>query len=690
MRVKCGEMMATVSSTLKMFDAMSGPMMRIASSMNLVLHTFEQMQNVTERNENVSRMLVAAKTQISSAEAEIKRQIEQSEKMQKQFNSAVKQGKSNADGLLRSIKNVASVYISFRGMQSGMRVADEYVNTMTRLNIINDGLQTTAELQDKIFAAAGRARGLYTDMAGAVSKMGLLAGHSFSSNDEIIAFTELMQKSFAVSGADTVAQQSAMLQLTQAMAAGRLQGDEFISILENAPMLAQAIAQYTGVGMQGLKELASDGAITSDIIKAALFTAADDINAKFNEIPRTFGATWNEIVNNAMRQFAPFIERISDMLNNPRIMQGIGSLGAVFGAAAIAAIYLFSAIGNVYSFISDNWSLIAPIMWGIVAAMIAYKTIALVSAAATSIKSFALAIQTQGLRAATAAQWGLNAAMLASPITWVALGLIALVSIVYLVVAAINRFAGTSISATGVIAGAFAFLGAFIWNTVIGVINAVIQALWTNFVEPWIGIIEWVLNVFNGGFNSFGDAVKNLLGQIISWFLSLGKVVTKIIDAIFGTNWTAGLESLQDSVLKWGKNEQAITLSREAPMIDARINYGDAWKAGYAWGDELFSGFDNLTKSLDNAANTFDFGHIATVNEVGKIRDKVDISSEDLKMMRELAEMKNIQNFVSLTPTVTVQTGDINNGMDIETIVANITDRLETQIATSARGVYNV
>ena len=157
------------------------------------------------------------------------------------------------------------------------------------------------------------------------------------------------------------------------------------------------------------------------------------------------------------------------------------------------------------------------------------------------------------------------------------------IGLLYGVVAIINKVTGSSISATGLICGAIAVAGAFIGNTVIGLLNALIQYIWAIFVAPFLGIVEWILNVCNGGFNSFGDAVANLIGQIIGWFLNLGKVVT-IIDAIFGTNWTAGLESLQSSVTAWGKNENAITLDKNAPTIDYRFEYGDAWAAGNDFG----------------------------------------------------------------------------------------------------------
>ncbi|GIQ63642.1 hypothetical protein PACILC2_22100 [Paenibacillus cisolokensis] len=299
--------------------------------------------------------------------------------------------------------------------------------------------------------------------------------------------------------------------------------------------------------------------------------------------------------------------------------------------------------------------------------------------------------------------WAMIPPLYAQAVAWLAINwpILAVIAAIALVLFILNQLGISADQILGAIAGAFLVLASVIWNTVVGVINAVIQFLWTAFVEPWIGIIEWVLNVFNGGFNSFGDAVKNLLGQIISWFLSLGKVVTKIIDAIFGTDWTAGLESLQDSLLKWGKNEQAITLSRDAPTIDARIDYGDAWNKGYRWGSDLADSFKGLTKSFDTAANNLSWPQsgripggklpdIDKVKKVGKIEDKVDISSEDLKTMRELAEMKSIQNFVTLTPTFSFGDTHIKQeGRSIDEIIERITVRMNEELAASAKGLFS-
>jgi len=686
--------MPMVTATLKMFDAMTRPLQNITNSMNLMLSVFEDMQSSANRNMKIDQTLTAAKKQLTIAESEIKKSIDDATKAQQRFEQAVNNSKKSADGLGSSIKRwaagLAGAYLSYKSGQQLLQSADTYVTMRARLDLITDEGQNVDELRNMIFAMSQRVGADFNAMSDSIARLGLLARDAFGSTEEIVAFTELMQKAFAVSGAGAQEQAAAMYQLSQAMAAGALQGDEFRSIMENAPMLADAIAKFVGVSKGELKKLSSEGKITADIIKGALFNAAEDINAKYEQIPTTFGAMFQRLGNTAFRAFEPVFKHMSEWLNSEQGQRFYQTLTNAIYFAAGAVDVLTGLIIGLTNFIQNNWPLIAPIVWGIVAAITAYKLATLASAAATKIYKFALDVKKRGLITAAAAQWGLNAAMLASPITWVVLGIIALVAAIYLVVAAINKFAGTSISATGLIAGAFAFLGAFIWNTVVGVINAIIQYLWTYLVEPWISIVEWVLNVFNGGFNSFGDAVKNLLGQIISWFLSLGKVVTKIIDAIFGTDWTAGLESLQDSILKWGKNEQAITLSREAPMIDAYIDYGKAWDAGYEWGSNLFSGFDKMTQNMDDMAAAFKNGGLTRVGEVGKIRNTVDISSEDLKMMRELAEINAINNFVTLTPTITFGDTHVRNESDIKKIIANIEEYMNEQLASSAKGLHGI
>lgn len=299
----------------------------------------------------------------------------------------------------------------------------------------------------------------------------------------------------------------------------------------------------------------------------------------------------------------------------------------------------------------------------------------------------ATAAETAATTGASAAQIAFNAALYACPLTWIVLAIIAVIAAIYLIVAAINKVQGTTYSATGVICGAVATAGAFILNTGIGLLNGLIQSAWSMFVEPFLSIVEWVLNVVNGGFDSFGGAVANLIGNIISWFLSLGKVVTQIIDAIFGTDWTAGLESLQNEVLSWGKTENAITLDRSAPTIDYRMSYTDAYSKGYEWGQ----GIENTIKDFFGGAgaeddNSGSYGGESDMTnylsgiagDTASISDSLDVSEEDLKYLRDIAEQEAINRFTTAEIKVDMSgmSNTVHNTNDLDGIVDGLTTRV--------------
>ena len=464
--------------------------------------------------------------------------------------------------------------------------------------------------------------------------------------------------------------------------------------------------------------MASEGQITADIVKNAILASSDEINAKFNQMPMTWGQVWVSMKNQAISALDPLLKRINSLASNPQVQQTITGLLRAFSAVAVVMAGIFSAVSAVYSFISGNWCWIAPLVYGIATAMGAYliatKGVALAQTVATAVSgafkaaqtflSIGFGVLTGNTAAASAATFVYNSALLACPITWILLIIIAVIAAIYAVVGAINKLTGSTISATGVIFGSICWFAAAVWNTIIGLINGIIQFAWTYFVEPWIGIVEWILNVCNGGFNSFGDAVKNLLGNIISWFLSLGKVVTKIIDAIFGTDWTGGLNSLQDKVLAWGKNDNSITLSREAPTIQSltggfvdTADYGKAWNMGYSAGESVDAAVSNFFNfdAISNGASHWDplgygdtLGSIAdntadTAKNTGK-------GSEELSYLRDIAERDAINRFT--TAEVRVEMGGITNNVasnvDIDGVISYLTDSVEDALFTAAMGVY--
>lgn len=657
-------------------------------------------------NEFCPRMaLTASRTQ---------RYIDVSSEAQGKFNSKMEAGKDKANGLLKKIKATVASYMKLEKLSEAFDLSDQLAATTARLNLMNDGLQSTENLQNMIFLAAEQSRGSYQATADAVAGFGITAGDAFGSSEETVAFVEQINKQFAIAGMEASDIDAAMQQLTQVMGEGVLGGAEYDSILAQAPNIIQTIADYMGVPEEQLKNMAAEGQITADIVKAAMFAAADETNAKFAQMPQTFAQIETSFQNNTLMAFQPVLQKMNEIANSEAVQGLVNGAIAGISVAAGIALELLNLLSDVADTVADNWSWLEPIVYGVAGALAVYygaqvaeNTIDAISqglhiaiAAAQMMRAAATGTLTTATAAQIAAQNGLNTAMYACPIVWIIILIIALIAVFYAAVAAVNHFAGASVSATGLICGAVAFAGALILNTAIGTLNAILQWAWTNFVEPFIGIIEFVLNATNGGFDSFGDAVANLIGNIISWFLSLGKIVTKIIDAIFGTDWTSGLNALQDSVLEWGKNENAITLDRTAPMIDTRVDYGDAWNAGYSFGE----GIDNSISSLfggderdeyEYEDDSTHYGESITdgIDEIGDntgaIRDSMEITEEDLRYLRDIAEQEAVNRFT--TAEIIIEQTNHNNvsgRMDLDGIVSGLTDAANEAVAVIAEGVY--
>lgn len=550
------------------------------------------------------------------------------------------QTNSRGTSLLGTIRNLAGTFLGMQSVRWLVNTSDQLTSINARLRLMTGSAEAAAAAQEEIYQAAMRSRGAYADMADFVSQLGTVAGNAFTGTDELVAFAEQIQKQMAISGASGASAQAALVQLTQGLASGTLRGEELNSVLEQTPMIAQTIAEYMGVTTGEMRELASEGKVTAEVVKNAMLGAAEETNAQFEQMPMTWAQVWTMLQNVAIQALDPVLDAISWLANNIDLVGPIVlGLGAAFGVFLLAA----------------NWTKICT--------------------AATT----ALTTAQEMLRTVMATTWGL-------PLIIIAL----VIGAIYAVTAAVNHFAGTSVSATGIIAGAVLTVAAIIGNTVIGLLNGIIQAVWSIFVTPFLGIIEWVLNVTNGGFDSFGGAVANLIGNIISWFLDLGKVVTKIIDAIFGTNWTAGLTSLQDSVLKWGKNENAITLDRNAPTIDYRFNYGDAWNTGYNWGANLFSGNGNDAVGAALSGVPYDelsgqLGDIA--GSVGSIEKSVKMSDEDIKSLVDVAERRYVNNvnLTAQTPVITVNGANTGRtAADRQSLANAIRDILIEQTASGS------
>lgn len=676
--------MATIRSQMVLNDQVTGVLKNITRALDITLHSFEQMQDASANAVDV-RLLNQARAGLGEVnlavremeenyrraaqqEQQVTRNIRQSTQAEQQLNASIRGGNDALDDMVGKAKNLAATIGASVGLKKLIELSDQMTSTTARLNFIVDDGGSVKALEAKIMASAQRSRAAYLDTASAIASMGANAGAAFTSNDELIAFMEQVNKQFVIGGASAQGQAAAMLQLTQAMAAGALRGEELNSILENAPGIARAIEQYMGIAEGSIKSYAEKGAVSATVVKNALLSIADETNAKFNGMAVTWGQVWTQMGNIALKVTRPLLTAINWLANNLSVIGPILlGLGAAFLVFQVAA----------------HWTQIAAV------ATAAYHAV-------VNLLSIGFGVLTGNTAAASAAVFTFNSALLASPITWIIMLIAVVIGLLYGVVAIINKVTGSSISATGLICGAIAVAGAFIGNTVIGLLNALIQYIWAIFVAPFLGIVEWILNVCNGGFNSFGDAVANLIGQIIGWFLNLGKVVTTIIDAIFGTNWTAGLESLQSSVTAWGKNENAITLDKNAPTIDYRFEYGGAWAAGNDFGkgiDAKIGGMFN-TGGLGDSSG-FDLSSIAdntglTADNTGKTADALAVTEEQLEYLRDIAERDAINRFTTAEVKIdmTGMTNRIDGSADLDGVISQLTEGFTEALVTAAEGVH--
>lgn len=627
----------------------------------------DQMTQTLNRMERYTRQLNAALRETGvitetanpgeaydRASASILRAADQVDRFNDQQTQAERQAQAVSGAWSRVGGYVKSAAAAF-GVSKLVGLSDTIAGNRARLGLIVDDGGSVAELENKIFASAMRARAALSDTVSTVSKLGLLAGGAFTGNDEMIAFAELMNKNFVIGGASQTEQASAMYQLTQAMASGRLQGDEYRSIIENAPLLANAIEDYM-VKVQGatgsMKDWASEGLLTADVIKAALFRTADEVEKRFEKMPMTWAQVGTLAANIAIKALDPLLTAINWLANNIRIIGplvlGLGGAFAVFQVAA-------------------HWTAIAGAVTG------AYHF-------AVNLLSIGFGVLSGSSAAASAAVFTFNSALLASPITWVVMGVLLLVGVLFAAVAAFNKLTGASVSAVGVIGAIFAVLGAHLANTFL-------IPLWNGFAA--------VANFFGNVFRDPVGAVKVLFYdmclRVLGYIRNLAEGIEGLINRIPGmeVDITSGMDrlysKLEDASAKVKSESEWVEYVKSKDFID----YGDAAKAGYDFGVGIKEKVAGLFGGDDTGINWegLQQGVADIAANTGAMAGEVNIADEDLKFMKDVAEMRYVQNFVTLTPTVSMD-ARISERVDVNEVVSSVAQVLEEEIAISAEGKY--
>lgn len=705
--------MATIRSQMVLNDGISGVLKRITNGLSTTLNAFEQVQRASGRAVDVTQ-IQAARAALAEANRDVDNMAEAYRRAAQQeevLNKGLRNGASAADGLLGKVKGIVTTLAAGAGAKAVLGLSDQLASSSARLSLIVDDGGSVDALEQKIMASAQRSRASYLGTMQTISKLGLQAGDAFNSNDELIRFTELLNKNFVIGGSSATEQAAAMYQLTQAMGSGRLQGDEYRSIIENAPMLAGAIEEYMR-NVQGatgaMKDWSSEGLLTADVIKAAVFNSADEVEARFQQMPMTWGQVWTQMQNKAIAAFDPVLSKLNQVANSERfetVTDGIVSGLATIAAVAGVVLDLLISGG---SLVVDNWSWLEPIVWGLVAAFVAYNTVALITnglnaatALAEGVKAAALAMSTGATFAATVAQYGLNAALLACPITWIVLLIIALVAAFYAAVAAINHFAGTSLSATGIVMGAFAVAGAFIINLILGVVNFVIGIG----VELY-NLIATFANFFANVFNDPVGAIINLFAGMFDFILGIVQSAASLIDTVLGTDMSSAVAGFRNTVATKveeivGDQVEVMEKLNASDYQIQRIEYGDAWAAGNSLGrgiEDAVGGlfnFDLGAAENYGADSPFALADISnnaalTAANTGATADALTATTEELEYLRDIAERDAINRFTTAEVKIdmTGMQNRIEGGADLDGVISALTDGFTEALLTAAEGVH--
>ena len=555
------------------------------------------------------------------------------------------------DKLLGSVRRLAGGFAGLKGIQMLVSLSDELTQTTARLERMNDGLQTTNQLTMMVYQSAQRSRGAFRDTADMVAKLGTLAGSAFDSTAEIIAFAEQINKQMALSGTNTQNAQAAMLQLTQAMSSGVLRGDELNSILEQTPMIAQTIAQYMGVTTGEMRNMAAQGQVTAAVVKNAMLQAAAETNAQFEQMPMTWGQVWNSFRNTAIMALNPVLKGVSWLASNIQI---VGPL--VIGVGAAFAVFQIAA----------NWTKIASVATTIYTGVV-------------NVLSIAFGVLTGNTAAASAAVFTFNSALLASPITWIIMGIALIIGLIYAGVAAYNKATGQSISATGLIVGAIYTLAA--------VANNVTTFMWNAFAN----FANFIGNVFHSPVSAVKILFYDMATTVLGFISNIAHGIEDLINKLPGVevDLTSGIDNLVNDLAGKSAAEKENSGWTEYFQTKDYADLSEQFGKGYDKGSNLFNfGSDFDMSGLGGMA----FDQLGT--DVGDIKDStkaiqksVDMSKEDVKSLLDVATRKYVNNInlTAQTPVINVTGANTGNTPeDRRALAAAIRDIIVEQAASGS------
>ena len=746
--------MASIRNSISMVDRMTPTLRSILKSMDSTLRVMKQLDKAANKG-------VQSKA-YQQAEKDIKRANNQLIQMRNQailaaqgagdvadswdkVNKSVNKSKMSVGSFFQSA--AAGIYTLKQGLQAVskmMNISDSGVSDVAKLGLFNTSGSSNMAVYAQAYKTAQASRSGLSDTAALAQRImlsGVYQGEGATKGALDLAGT--INKAMVLGGGTSEENSRTILQLSQALSSGQLQGDELRSLREQSPYLAKMLAEglgkvddkFIGTTIGDLKSLGEQGELTSAVVVKALQAMSVQIGESFDaNAPKTFSGALQSVGNTIqflvaimstaegpIGRITQALWDLADWLGTPQGFQFLSTLQPMINLVAFA----FQGLSAAIQFVGNNISWIAPIFGTLLALLAAYNAYLAISkgitiatgiaqgiaavaayAKAKADERAALAAAANGSAAAasaavmmanaaatasaTAAQHGFNAALWASPITWIIAIIIILIGLVFLVVSIINKATGSSVSAIGIIVGALTTAIAFLWNLFLGFLDLVLACV-NYMVNPWISFANFIGNLFNDPIG----AVIHLFGDMADRVLGLLESVAKAIDKVFGSNlagtvsgWREGLaDMVERAATKYGNGSyekimDELNLSSESLGL-SRWSYGDAWDSGYNFGADLQNQLSEFGNFDDALAGIQPVEAEVTGGTLDGIKEDVNLGDEDIKLLRDMAARDYLLQLQSITPVANVTFGDVRETADVKKIVAVIEQMVEEQMATS-------
>lgn len=726
--------MAVLKNSIQLNDYVSPALRNICNAVNQTISVMERLNHRMGDDINASSLEFARNT-INSTRNSLISTNETLRQTQTEFDHTGVRGTNAFNKMTNALRNYITTYGVAMGARWLLKTSDEMSMINAKINMINNTMLSTVELNKLIFQTAQNARAGYAEMANTITRIRMNAGGVFKNTLETVQFAEVLNKQFKIAGATMEETNAATLQLTQALGSGVLRGDELNSVFESAPTLLQAIADYMNVPIGKIRQMAKEGQITADVIKNALLDpqTINKVNEQFSELPLTWQDLWVRATNNVKLGLMETNDLLSNFANSDEMLAFVDNLVGMTQAISTFMAMALMGLANIANFVYENWSMIAPVLGTAIGLMVYYKSVIALAKLETLLHAgaqiFANGITWSSVKAKaaeTGAQLGLNSALYACPLTWYAMAIMVVIGAFFLLIAIINKVTGSNLSAVGIIVGAWYALGAILRNIFILIMNTA-MLVGTFIINIFIAVATSIQNSFiaiqNAGINTanaLGD-IFDKAGNMIFEGIALGcnKAIDMINSVINLANKIPGVNigTIGHVTPKAVHHTKAsrIPYKKANYLTAGKLPYesiSGAYKNGYNIGKD-FLNFgkkqDDTNKTLQdylnkyNGSNTLDpsknggaggNGGVGkntkdTANNTAQILEELKATGENIEYLRDLAEREVINRYTTAEIKIDMtNNNNINSDMDVDGVMRKIADKLAEELDITEEGVH--